>query len=242
VNYTGSNTRDESHQVEDTIQNGVKNTSPTFTKFMSGVEETIQNGVKETIYRQMGVVPVVENTIQNGVRHTMWSNDDDDVEDAIGNGVKHTEYGDWLDGDERFDDIIQNGVKHTVASDCLPSVFVEDTIENGVKETKTPGADGDIIGAADFMSDNNTNNLSHLINDVIEHGVKLTNSSLQIDGSCVVEDVIQNGIKETHDDVYHHKGRVGGVIKNGIKETKLIDYSDNTEFIVNGVISRGTSI
>ena len=139
VNYTGSNTRDESHQVEDTIQNGVKNTSPTFTKFMSGVEETIQNGVKETIYRQMGVVPVVENTIING--------------------VKHTEYGDWLDGDERFDDIIQNGVKHT-------------------------------------------------------------EKSLQIDGSCVVEDVIQNGIKETHDDVYHHKGRVGGVIKNGVKEVK----------------------
>jgi hypothetical protein len=144
------------------------------------------------------------------------------------------------------------------------------------------------------------------VNDVIEHGVKLTNSSLQIDGSCVVEDVIQNGIKETHDDVYHHKGRVDGVIKNGIKETlssiypiervvekvievgvlevkelpdqsgelrgygdyyhrqedrtkpftktvddvirdgiketKLIDYSDNTEFIVNGVISRGSLI
>jgi len=72
--------------------------------------------------------------------------------------------------------------------------------------------------------------------------VKHTEKSLQIDGSCVVEDVIQNGIKETHDDVYHHKGRVGGVIKNGIKETKLIDYSDNTEFIVNGVISRGSLI
>jgi predicted peroxiredoxin len=180
------------------------------------------------------------------------------IEETIQNGVKHTEYGDWLDGDERFDDIIQNGVK----------------------ETKTPGEDGDIMGALDFMSDNNTNNLSHLINDVIEkgikqteaaalfdetkvdriisegvketkgggylgsiemkgkmvhqlespkqnneveevieHGVKLTNSSLQIDGSCVVEDVIQNGIKETHDDVYHHKGRVDGVIRNGIKET-----------------------
>jgi predicted peroxiredoxin len=273
--------------------------------------------------------------------------------------VKHTEYGDWLDGDERFDDIIQNGIK----------------------ETKTPGEDGDIIGALDFMSDNNTVNIPQLIEDiitngvkrteggvlfdetkvdriisegvketkgggylgsiemkgkivhqiespkqnnevedVIEHGVKLTNSSLQIDGSCVVEDVIQNGIKETHDDVYHHKGRVDGVIRNGIKEvkpaykmiynpmdfkpvmyeekriddvtgvirdgikevqplpaqdgnrdwgnyyyrkgeptkphtkyvdevidngikeTKLIDYSDNTEFIVNGVISRGTII
>jgi hypothetical protein len=57
------------------------------------------------------------------------------------------------------------------------------------------------------------------VEEVIEHGVKLTNSSLQIDGSCVVEDVIQNGIKETHDDVYHHKGRVDGVIRNGIKET-----------------------
>jgi predicted peroxiredoxin len=151
--------------------------------------------------------------------------------------VKHTEYGDWLDGDERFDDIIQNGVKHTVASDCLPSVFVEDTIENGVKETKTPGADGDIIGAADFMSDNNTNNLSHLINDVIEHGVKLTNSSLQIDGSCVVEDVIQNGIKETHDDVYHHKGRVDDVIRNGIKETLSSIYP--IERVVEKVIEVG---
>jgi hypothetical protein len=35
-----------------------------------------------------------------------------------------------------------------------------------------------------------------------------------------VEDVIQNGIKETHDDVYHHKGRVDDVIKNGVKEVK----------------------
>ena len=147
------------------------------------------------------------------------------VEDTIQNGVKHTEYGDWLDGDERFDDIIQNGVKHTVASDCLPSVFVEDTIENGVKETiyRQMG----VVFA---------------VEDTIQNGVKHTEKSLQIDGSCVVEDVIQNGIKETHDDVYHHKGRVGGVIKNGIKETKLIDYSDNTEFIVNGVISRGSLI
>jgi hypothetical protein len=54
--------------------------------------------------------------------------------------------------------------------------------------------------------------------------VKHTEKSLQIDGSCVVEDVIQNGIKETHDDVYHHKGRVGGVIKNGVKKTEHIRH------------------
>ena len=176
----------------------------------------------DVVENQHYITKWVEETIINGVRNTIQSITQQRriVEDTIKNGVKHTEYGDWLDGDERFDDIIQNGVK----------------------ETKTPGADGDILSTLEWIKENNTVNIPELINDVIEHGVKLTNSSLQIDGSCVVEDVIQNGIKETHDDVYHHKGRVGGVIKNGIKETKLIDYSDNTEFIVNGVISRGISI
>ena len=181
----------------------------------------------DVVENQNYITKWVEETIITGVKNTIQSITQQRriVEDTIINGVKHTEYGDWLDGDERFDDIIQNGVKHTVASDCLPSVFVEDTIENGVKETiyRQMG----VVFA---------------VEDTIQNGVKHTEKSLQIDGSCVVEDVIQNGIKETHDDVYHHKGRVGGVIKNGIKETKLIDYSDNTEFIVNGVISRGISI
>ena len=169
------------------------------------VEETIINGVKNTTFVYHPRIDVVEETIQNG--------------------VKETHSGCDLLVDDYIEDTIQNGVKHTVASDCLPSVFVEDTIENGVKETiyRQMG----VVFA---------------VEDTIQNGVKHTEKSLQIDGSCVVEDVIQNGIKETHDDVYHHKGRVGGVIKNGIKETKLIDYSDNTEFIVNGVISRGISI
>jgi hypothetical protein len=77
------------------------------------------------------------------------------------------------------------------------------------------------------------------VEEVIEHGVKLTNSSLQIDGSCVVEDVIQNGIKETHDDVYHNKGRVDGVIRNGVKETKPMDEWVNTTNIVGKVINNG---
>jgi hypothetical protein len=34
--------------VEETIINGVRSTSPTFTRFMSGVEDTIQKGVKKT--------------------------------------------------------------------------------------------------------------------------------------------------------------------------------------------------
>jgi len=187
--------------VEETIINGVRNTIQSITQQRRIVEDTIENGVKETHSGcDLLVDDYIEDTIQNGVKEIHWVEYSNlrSVEDAIQNGVKHTEYGDWLDGDERFDDIIQNGVK----------------------ETKTPGADGDILPTLEWIKENNTVNIPELINDVIEHGVKLTNSSLQIDGSCVVEDVIQNGIKETHDDVYHHKGRVGGVIKNGIKEVK----------------------
>ena len=121
------------------------------------------------------------------------------------------------------EETIINGVKETIYRQMGVVPVVEDTIENGVKHTEY----GDWLDGDERFD------------DIIQNGVKHTEKSLQIDGSCVVEDVIQNGIKETHDDVYHHKGRVGGVIKNGIKETKLIDYSDNTEFIVNGVISRG---
>jgi hypothetical protein len=76
-----------------------------------------------------------------------------------------------------------------------------------------------------------------------------------------ITDVICDGIKEVQPlpaqdgnrdwgNYYYRKGvptkphtkYVDEVIENGIKETKPIDYSDNTEFIVDGVISRGISI
>ena len=146
------------------------------------------------------------------------------------------------------EETIINGVKNTIQSITQQRRIVEDTIKNGVKHTEY----GDWLDGDERFDDIIQNGVKHtvasdclpsvFVEDTIQNGVKHTEKSLQIDGSCVVEDVIQNGIKETHDDVYHHKGRVGGVIKNGIKETKLIDYSDNTEFIVNGVISRGISI
>jgi hypothetical protein len=302
---------------------------------------TIENGVIETKLTTSPFTNYVEDTIQNGVKYTSWHEPillGTKVEDAIQNGVKHTEYGDWEDGDERFDDIIQNGIKETKspgADGDLLSTFewmksnntvnipglIDDVIENGVKHTEAGWAQynsvDDVIERGIKRTEGGMLFDETKVDRIISEGVKLTNSSLQIDGSCVVEDVIQNGIKETHDDVYHHKGRVDDVIKNGvkevkpaykmiynpmnfepviteekripdvtdvirdgikevqplpaqdgnrdwgvyynrqedrtkpftkyvndviesgIKETKLIDYSDNTEFIVNGVISRG---
>jgi predicted peroxiredoxin len=240
------------------------------------------------------------------------------INNVIENGVKHTEVG-WAQYNS-VDDVIERGIKRTEGGMLFDETKVDRIISEGVKETKGGGYLGSIEMKGKIVHQIESPKQNNEVEDVIEHGVKLTNSSLQIDGSCVVEDVIQNGIKETHDDVYHNKGRVDGVIKNGvkevkpaykmiynpmnfdriiseekriddvtgvirdgikevqplpaqdgnrdwgnyyyrkgeptkphtkyvdeviesgIKETKPIDYSDNTEFIVDGVINRGTSI
>jgi predicted peroxiredoxin len=119
-----------------------------------------------------------------------------------------------------IDNVIKNGVKRTEGGVLFDETKVDRIISEGVKETKGGGYLGSIEMKGKIVHQIESPKQNNEVEDVIEHGVKLTNSSLQIDGSCVVEDVIQNGIKETHDDVYHHKGRVDGVIKNGIKEVK----------------------
>jgi len=122
------------------------------------------------------------------------------IEDVIKEGVKHTEYGDWLDGDERFDDIIENGVKETTPGGYLGSVEMKGKMVHQFEHAK---------------QDND-------VEDVIKSGIKATTTNLplsQDDGQIAeIEDVIKNGIKETHDDAYHHTGRVKGVIKNGVRE------------------------
>jgi len=78
------------------------------------VEDTIQNGVKDTRRSRLinlAATQMVKDTIQNGVKQTELSKRDFFPKDIIQDGVKHTEDGDWLDGDERIGDIIENGVK-----------------------------------------------------------------------------------------------------------------------------------
>ena len=83
----------DNNAVKDAIQNGVKHThSGNFFNTIERIEYTIENGVKETL-STAGKPLRVEDTIENGVRHTMWSNDDDDVEEAVQNGVKYTDAG-----------------------------------------------------------------------------------------------------------------------------------------------------
>jgi predicted peroxiredoxin len=295
------------------IENGVKHTE--YGDWLDGDErfdDIIQNGIKET--KTPGADGDILSTLE-WIKENNTVNIPELINNVIENGVKHTEVG-WAQYNS-VDDVIERGIKRTEGGMLFDETKVDRIISEGVKETKGGGYLGSIEMKGKIIHQLESPKQNNEVEEVIEHGVKLTNSSLQIDGSCVVEDVIQNGIKETHDDVYHNKGRIDGVIRNGvkeikpsyrmiynpmnfqpeiiedkrlpditdvicdgikevqplpaqdgnrdwgnyyyrkgeptkphtkyvdeviesgIKETKSIDYSDNTEFIVNGVISRG---
>lgn len=103
-------------------------------------EDTLKNGVKRTMFETIPDSFLIEDTIHNGVKDTRLQINitEGEVEEIIENGAIHTEYGDWLDGDERLDDIVENGVKETNHVDVM-NFFdnkMEDTLNNGVKETK----------------------------------------------------------------------------------------------------------
>ena len=194
---------DQDQYVEDTIQNGVKDTKGGEIINEIVVEDTIQNGVKDTKRTRLiklAADQMVEDTIQNGVKHTLMNPLllSLIVEDTIQNGVKHT---DCYDGrrSKKVDDTIQNGVKDITYSIQKRKIRVENTIKNGVKQTE--------LSKRDFFPE-----------DIIQDGVKINGT--YVGGKRQkenVEVVIDYGVKQTYEDVYHHKGRIGGMIRNGKK-------------------------
>ena len=245
--------------VENNVIKKVKRTRDANNFAMSVIEDTIENGVRHTQMLQNLHHHHVENTIQNGVKHTEygdWEDGDERLDDIIQNGVKDTQPLASILGGLDIEETIQNGVKHTRGS-VNRGKKIEETIQNGVKktvglhssevtpkeiekvikETKTPGEDGDIVGVLDFMSDNNTNNLPQLIDDVIENGIKHTHS----DGGTQetnVEDTIQNGVKEIHWVDYSNLRSVEDTIQNGVKETKGINGIHGMNVVIeNGIKS-----
>ena len=236
VIHTIDTTHHKNKLVEDTIQNGVKETELHKGNRPLAINDTIQHGVKKTGRGRHQSTWTVEYTIQNGVKETHSGCNlliNDFIEDAIQNGVKYTGgIGNpmWMGG--KVEDTIQNGVKETHRDAERHPKTVEDAIQNGVKKTYSDKIPHEYDWSNQFTEE---------IDDIIQNGVKHTEKSLQIDGSCVIEDVIRegvkhteygdwldgderlddiidNGIKETHNDAYHHTGRVGGVIKNGVKQ------------------------
>jgi predicted peroxiredoxin len=235
-------------EVEEIIENGVKETSCNVMMFLSmKVEDTIQNGVKHTITSENRSRLTAENIIENGVKLTNKSLQTDGscvIEDTIQNGVRHTEIG-WHQCNNiddaiekgvkeiydykghRWDvkDVIQDGVRDISPMTQYTDWQVEEIIENGVKDTR--------YGYGTRQTE---------IEDSIENGVKKTGP---IQHKYMVEDIIENGELKTSSRNLEQFGqgyslwKTETVINEGVKETKEMDEWVNTPRIVGDVIENG---
>jgi len=139
-------------KMENTIENGVKNTLGKNYDPTRGVEDIIQNGVKRTEVDEHKIISDIKDVIQNGVKETTPSGylgsiemkgnvvhqiespkQNNEVEDTIQNGVRHTRSRQHF-VPQFVEDTIQNGVKETREVTFLNQMFIEETIENGVKD------------------------------------------------------------------------------------------------------------
>ena len=107
--------------------------------------------------------------------------------------------------------------------------MIDDVIENGVKEIKTPNKDGDIQSTLEWMYKNNYQddyNGSKMINNVIENGVKEVVSYDEhkrgpVNTFGYIDDIIENGVKETKsigkEAPNYPRPVINHIIKNGVK-------------------------
>ena len=181
------------------------------------IDKIINKGITDTIECDWDVpTDLIKDVITEGVKETY----DDEyhhkgrIDGVIKNGVKETTALDpsfsvrYINGDfemvPEVEKIIKNGVKKTHREICEYKNTIDYIIQTGVKETKTPGDDGDIVGVTNWMMENNTKNVPKMIDDIIENGVKKTmagnytdpsTSLLHIKWEAQIEDVIDNGNK-----------------------------------------------
>ena len=256
---------DQDKYVEDTIQNGVKDTFRGDGVWGFDVEDTIQNGVKDTMETNCRNLSLVEDTIENGVKHTQkidWEIKKSLFEGINQNGVKVLRH-------ERgirplsVRDTIQNGVKHTDCYDGRRSTKVEDTIQNGVSETKrgllprTKKTENTIQNGVKHTK-KITITMPWLVEETIQNGVKVTNGTLRRT-LLGVDDIIQKGVKEIQplpaqdgnrdwgkyshgkeDRTKPHDQYVYDAIQNGVKETHEDPYPHTDR--IKGIIKVGKKI
>ena len=165
------------------------------------VEDVIKNGVKDIESSKYQSPEEVEDTIQNGVKETKGINGIHGMNVAIQNGVKQIEPLPAQDGNRDWGNYYHGKEDRTKPF----KEYVDDVINNGVKEVYWLPNEHKLP-----VDDVNP------VDDVIDNGEKINGTF--VGGSRQkenVEVVIDYGVKETHDDVYHHKGRIEGVIKCG---------------------------
>jgi hypothetical protein len=222
---------DSNQAVEDTIQNGVKDTYHFQSEIPNQVEDAIQEGVKRTFDMEFRNQLSVEDTIQEGVKYTQFGNGEarNHVEDTIENGVKHT-----IDEKSTLryvvKDTIQNGVKETQTRMWPPVGAVEDTIQNGVKDIDY--LEGLPMEHVEYTIQNGVKQTSHSededlddVEDTIQNGVKHT-IDLEFRNKFIIEDTIQNGVKYTDYGYDREESYIEDAIENGVKDVRTPGVGD----------------
>ena len=202
VEYTRGESFHFNRQVEDTIQEGVKETELHKGVRPSAVEDTIQNGVKHTKLRGFIDDTPVEYTIQNGVKETVGSKSTKSISlrNTIKNGVKETNPMDeWVNSHNIISDVMDYGNIEMVGTGHATDNEMNDVIENGVKE----------IGYKKTPNESFTNH-------IIEDGVKETKENRLLRTASVMNTILY-GVKQIHDDHSNNIARVEGVIRIGEK-------------------------
>lgn len=199
VKRTMSETIPDSFLIEDTIQNGVKETCwnpEDNTSWVEGVikegmrspiprqyvgediiYKVIDKGVKKTSHRRYLQTFNLEDTIQDGTENDYWVMDGHDtpVDKVLDNGVKITlplqsrEY----TGD--IDDTLENGVKETKGHGFEQQNIIDNIVENGVKEIKPlPSQTGNKDWSEYYHGkEDRTKPFNDYLNDTLEMGVKI---------------------------------------------------------------------
>jgi hypothetical protein len=170
------------------------------------------------------------------------------VEDNIINKVGYTEIG-WPQCNN-IDEVLENGSIDSVRVNEYSLNYVikqrdcEDTIENGVKETRlevniTEGEVDDIIQDGVRHTLNTEYMPTSMVEDIIQSGVRKT-LWISVERESLVEKTINNGIKETnHVDVMKFfDNKMEDALQNGMKETKCCSPGIN-EFFLESVIKNG---
>lgn len=197
--------RDNKHQFEDTLKNGVRHTENGDWDDGDWLDDILQEGVRDTFPNSESDSSVdVEDTIQNGVRDTQsnpYANESW-IKGVIKNGIKETCLEQNITEGE-VEGIIENGIKSSNVRQYVLTQIIDETIENGIKET--------------FYD---VYNHKHRAEGVIKNGVKETKGDSSQNPMGKVNKVVQNGIKETKKLNEGVVDWVGDIIDNGVIEIK----------------------
>jgi hypothetical protein len=149
------------------------------------------------------------------------------------------------------EDNVMNGSKNTASPSQTPSYNLMEVFENGIKETCWNPEDNtswveNVIKGGVKETCLEMNITEGEVDDIIQDGVKktkgvkLTNKSLQMDGSCVIEIVIQDGVKMTSKlESREYTGDIDDALENGVKSSNPRQYVG--EDIIDKVIDKGVN-